>query len=113
MPQAERNSRWITVRQPFNYYWPGRTAVTHFSEADLGEHLVKAEVADFAVDGGYATEGKLDGSARSRKGKGRKRAAKKERPAAPDAGSKPPVANESVADADRPAGGPTVDPDAG
>jgi hypothetical protein len=37
-------------------------AVTHFSEADLGEHLVKDEVADFAVAKGYATEGKVDGS---------------------------------------------------
>lgn len=115
---AERSSRWVTVRKPFNYAWPGRQAVTHFSASDLGEHLVKDEVADFAVAGGYATEGKVDGSARSRKGgKGKRvRAAKKKGPpAAATADSQPgaPVGDEDAADADRSADRPAVDSDAG
>lgn len=111
MPQ--RDSRWITVRQPFDYYWPSR-AVTHFSEGDLGEHLVKNEVADFAIEKGYATEGKVDGSARSRKGRRPKRRppAREKAPAA-NTGTEPPVANEGAADADRAAGGAAVDSDAG
>jgi hypothetical protein len=61
MPAANP-PRWIAVRKPFDYHWPGRAAVTAFAEADLGEHYVKAEVADHAVAGGFASEGKLDGS---------------------------------------------------
>jgi hypothetical protein len=111
-------ARWITVRAPFNFTWPSR-AVTHFADADLGEHMVKDELADFAVKKGYATEGKLDGSARSRKGNGKKaarrRAAKKEPSPAKtaDTGAEPGVADASVAAADRAAGGSAVDPDAG
>lgn len=114
---AERSSRWITVRASFNYPWPGRQAVTHFSAADLGEHLVKDEVADFAVGKGYATEGKVDGSAKSRKGGKAKRVrrTKKEPPAATATDSQPsaPVGDEDAADADRAADRPLVDPDAG
>jgi hypothetical protein len=115
---ADAPPRWVTVRKPFDYPWPGRAAITSFKEADLGEHLLKAEVADFAVDGGYAVEGKLDGSARSRKGGKGKRvraAKKKEPPAAATADSQPgaPVGDEDAADADRTADRPAVDSDAG
>jgi hypothetical protein len=109
---GQRDSRWITVRQSFNFYWPSR-AVTHFSEADLGEHLVKNELADFAVAKGYATEGKLDGSAKSRKG--RRSKPRKDKPAATtaDTGAVPAVGDTSAADTDRPADRPAVDSDAG
>jgi hypothetical protein len=86
-----------------------------FREADLGEHLVKAEVADFAVGNGYATDGKLDGSARSRKG--RRRAARPKKDAAPaeaaDTGTVAPVDNPAAADVDRAADRPPVDDHAG
>jgi hypothetical protein len=90
------DSRWITVRQPFNYYWPSR-AVTHWSERDLGEHRVKNEVADFAVEGGYAVEGKLEEQSTG---------------ASPDTGTVEAVDNAGAADADRAAGGQPLDPDA-
>jgi hypothetical protein len=108
---ADAKPRWITVRQRFDYTWPSR-AVTHFSDADLGEHLVKAELADFAVEKGYATEGKLDGSAKSRKS--RKRVTKG-KPAAKAAVTRTvaTVGDESAAGADRSAGGSAVVPDAG
>jgi hypothetical protein len=115
MTQTDRNSRWITVRAPFNFYWSHR-AVTHFSDADLGEHLVKNELADFAVEKGYASEGKLDGSAKSRKGKTRRAAKPREaKPAATtaDTGTVPTVGDASAPDADRAAGGSPVDSDAG
>ena len=113
---AERSSRWITIRTPFNYAWPGRQAVTHY--AVPGEFMVKDEVADFAVAKGYATEGKVDGSAKSRKGgSGRRvrKATRKDPPAAKAADPQPsaPVGNEDVADADRAADRPVVAPDAG
>jgi hypothetical protein len=112
---ADAMPRWITVRKPFDYRWPGRAAVTAFREADLGEHLVKAEVADFAVGNGYATDGKLDGSARSRKG--RRRAARPKKDAAPaeaaDTGTVAPVDNPAAADVDRAADRPPVDDHAG
>jgi hypothetical protein len=63
-------ARWITVRKPFDYQWPGRGAITAFSEQHLGEHFVKDEIADFAIEKGYATEGKVDEAARSPKGTG-------------------------------------------
>lgn len=68
MPAANP-PRWITVRKvPYDYHWPGRSAMTSFGEA--GEYLVKAEVADDAVGRGFASEGKADGSeAKSTKGK--------------------------------------------
>jgi hypothetical protein len=65
--------RWITVRQAFDYHWPDRSALTAFSEADCGDHFVKDELADFAVEKGYATEGKVNASARSTKGTGKRR----------------------------------------
>lgn len=114
---AGAKPRWITVRKAFDYHWPGRTAITQFSDADLGEHLVKAEVADFAVDNGYADEGKIDGSARSRKGRKRRSRAKpkKDAPAAEAADTQPsaPVGDANAPDADRPADRPAVDDDAG
>lgn len=108
-------ARWITVHKPFDYHWPGRSAVTVFRAADCGEHLVKDEVADFAVANGYASEGKLDGSARSTKGNRKRVRAKKGKPAAKAADSRPDdaVAGAHLADDDRPAGGDGVDQDAG
>jgi hypothetical protein len=103
-------SRWITVRQRFDYRWPSG-AITHFSDNDLGEHMVKAELADFAVEKGYATDGKADASARSEKGK-RRRTKGKPAAKAADSGPDDAVAQPDMADADRPAGGQPLDPDA-
>lgn len=109
-------ARWITVRKPFDFTWPSR-AITAFSERDLGEHLVKDELADFAVAGGYATEGKADEAARSRKGTGAKRVRRARKGAkaakAADTGPAAIVGNENASDADRAAGRPAVDHDAG
>jgi hypothetical protein len=99
-------ARWITVRKPFDYHWPGRSAVTTFREEHLGDHFVKDEVADFAVSGGYATEGKADETSRSSKGKRAKNA--KTADDRPDDA----VAQPDMADADRSAGRQPVDPDA-
>lgn len=107
-------ARWITVRKPFNYFWPGRSAVTHFREP--GDQMVKDEVADFAVANGYATEGKVDGSSRSDKGtNARRRAKKKDVPAAKAADSGPAtrMGDANPALPDRPADRPAVDHDAG
>lgn len=61
--------RWITVRKPFDYRFASG-AIVAFADAHLGEHMVKGEVADFAIEKGFATDGKLDGSeAKSDKGK--------------------------------------------
>lgn len=64
-------ARWITIKKgavPFDYRWPDATAYTAFTTA--GEEFVKDEVADWAVEQGYATEGKARASAkRSVKGK--------------------------------------------
>lgn len=111
------NSRWITVRAPFDYRWPSG-AITAFKQADLGEHLVKGELADFAVEKGYATEGKVDGSARSKKG-GKKRvrsrkAAKETAPATTaDSGPAEAVDHPPASDADSAPDRPAVDHDAG
>jgi hypothetical protein len=110
--------RWITVRKPFDYSWPGRTAITAFGDAHLGEHMVKDEVADFAVGNGYATEGKVDGSARSKKG-GAKRVAtrrrKKDQASVSTANSRtgPPVGDADVSAHDRAADRAAVDNAAG
>lgn len=111
-------ARWITVHRPFDYHWPGQSAVTAFRDAD--EYFVKDEVADFAVERGHATEGKLKGSTkRSSKGTTarpkRAKAAPKGTAAAKTADSRSddPVAGAHLADDDRPAGGDGVDPDAG
>jgi hypothetical protein len=111
-------ARWITVHRPFDYHWPGRSAVTMFR--DPGEYFVKDEVARFALEHDHANAGKADGSeTRSRKGKtakpnARKGAAKGSAAAkTADTGTKPPVGDQDAADADRPAGGPPVDSDAG
>jgi hypothetical protein len=44
------------IKVPFNYKWPGVSAVSCIREA--GELLVKDEVADAAVAAGFATETK-------------------------------------------------------
>lgn len=106
-------ARWITVQARFDYRWPNRTAITHFSDDDLGDHYVKDEVADFAVAGGYATEGKSDEASRSKKT--RKRSAAEEEPPADEttnSGTVAGVADAGDADADRSADRPAVDPDA-
>jgi len=66
-------ARWITIiKAPFDYRWPDRSAITAFSAT--GEHMVKDEIADFAVKSGYAIEGKADPTVRSTKGKRPRRA---------------------------------------
>lgn len=124
MPAANP-PRWITVRKPFDYRWPDRSAMTVYREADLGEHLVKAEVADYAVAGGYASEGKLDGSeAEAPKGKRGKKAtsSRTARPkaakpsadaAAADDGTDASLAREDLPPDDSAAPGSAVDTDAG
>jgi hypothetical protein len=105
--------RWITVRQKFDYRWPTR-AITHFSDADLGDQFVKDEVADFAVEKGYATEGKLSDASRSTKGTGKRRRKKVKAPVTTaNSGPDDAVAKPDMADADRAAGGVALDPDAG
>jgi hypothetical protein len=85
-------ARWITIiKAPFDYRWPDRSAITAFSET--GEHMVKDEIADFAVRSGYAIEGKADPSVRSTKGKRPRRRARTAANAKPGA---------SVGDADAP-----------
>jgi hypothetical protein len=107
-------ARWIHVAKQFDYSWPDRSAVTHFHDQALGDQFVKDEIADFAVERGYATEGKLDTASRSTKGTGkRKSRAKKEPPAAADAGSDDTVDQPSLADADQSSDRPAVDRDAG
>lgn len=104
-------ARWIHIAKPFNFHWPNRQAVTHFSADHLGDKFVKDEVADFAIAKGYATEGKADASSRSSKGK----SARKGKPAAKaaDSGSDDAMAQPDMAVPDRPAGGDVVDPSAG
>jgi hypothetical protein len=97
--------RWIHVSKPFDYFWPDRSAVTHFHEEALGDQFVKDEIADFAVANRYATEGKADKASRSKKGKAAAKTA--------DAGSSAPVGDANAADADRSADRPPVDDDAG
>jgi hypothetical protein len=112
-------ARWITVHAAFDYPWPGRSAITAFS--DPGEYMVKDEVADFAVAGGHATEGKAEGSAtRSRKGKttGPRKSAKaaaKGSTTAETADNRPDdtVAEPDMVVPDQPVGGDGVDQDAG
>jgi len=103
--------RWINlIGAPFDYHWPDRSAVTHYSEN--GDFFVKDEVADYAVKRGLALEGKADAASRSRKGKtpARKRPT---RGRASNARAVPPVGDKGVPAADRPAGRPAVDTDAG
>lgn len=113
-------ARWITVTSPFEYRWPDRSAITVFTQANLGEHLVKDEIADFAVEREFATEGKAEGSTtrstksgpkavRSRSPRRRKAATK----AADEVTANPGLYNrldgEDLADADRSEAGATVD----
>lgn len=58
MAQKAADSRWITIRENYDHYWPSR-AVTAFPP---GEYRVKNEVADGAIAKGKAVEGRLDGS---------------------------------------------------
>jgi hypothetical protein len=97
-PRAAKkaDSRWITVRSRFDYRWPSG-AITHWSERDLGEHRVKNEVADFAVERGYAVDGRLEEQSSG---------------ASPDTGAVAAVDNAGAADPDRAAGGQPLDPDA-
>jgi len=111
---AERTARWITIRQPFDYRWPGRSAITAYSRP--GEFLVKGEVADFAVSRGFATEGKADGS-EARSSKGRRTRRRKDAKATPDVaasdhGSNTGVDGAGLADHDRPDVQLPVDPHA-
>jgi hypothetical protein len=99
-------ARWITVRKPFDFHWPSR-AITAFREEHLGDHFVKDEVADFAVEKGYASEGKADEASRSSKGR-RAKSGK-----ASDTGTVAAVDHASAADDDRSADRQPLDPDAG
>ncbi|MGJ0508930.1 MAG: hypothetical protein ACR652_17740 [Methylocystis sp.] len=110
---AARSSRWITVRVPFDYRWSSG-AITAFRAEHIGEHMVKDELADFAVARGYATEGKVDGSARLRKGRKPKNRAKETAPAkTAELGPAEGMVDADVPPADRPADRPAVDHDAG
>lgn len=111
-------ARWITVKTvPFDYRWPDRSAITAFTTA--GEYFVKDEVADFAIERGYASDGKTEGStARSTKGKTPRRASAKSVTREPavattaNDGTSDRVDQPIVADDDRPADRPPVDSDA-
>lgn len=70
-------ARRIDVTKPFEFRWPGAIAFTVFAVKDLGEHLVKDELADFAVANGYAKD--LDA----------KKAKRKANPTAKKAAAKP------------------------
>lgn len=99
--------RWINIiGAPFDYEWPGRSAVTHFSAN--GDFMVKDEVADFAVKRGYALEGKTDQASRSRKGK-TPRAKRVTRPRAAKPAAVAPVGDSRPADAGGAADRPPVD----
>jgi hypothetical protein len=95
-PRRKADSRSITVTSSFDYRWPSG-AITHWSDRDLGEHRVKNEVADFAVKGGYAVDGRLEEQSSG---------------ASPDTGAVAAVDNSGAADPDRAAGGQPLDPDA-
>jgi hypothetical protein len=115
------NSRWITIRQKFDYYWPGRTAITAYVPAEI---RVLDEVADFAVAKGYATEGKADGSDATppapKKATRRRKPAKKAAPAkeiaaatTADTGPAEGVGDSPVPDVDSAVDRSGVDHDAG
>lgn len=111
-------ARWITVTRAFDYPWPGRNALTAFGEADVGEHFVKDELADYAIAKGHAREGKGEGSTtRSRKGKSPRRAkaatAATDNAEAADNGPSAPVGDADPADTDRSADREPVVDDAG
>lgn len=62
--------KWINVKKPFSYRWPGGAAMTDFTERDLGDHYVKDDLAAHALKIGAATEGKGNASSRSKKAGG-------------------------------------------
>lgn len=100
-------ARWITIHTvPFDYPWPGRTAITAFT--GKGEFYLKDEIADFAVKKGYATEGR----ASEQKTSAPKRATKG-RAKATNQGRTRRVGGEDLADDGGAAAGRAVDPDAG
>lgn len=102
-------ARWIHVtKAPFDYRWPDVMAITAFTET--GDHFVKDEIADFAVDKGYASEGKADKRSRSVKGKRDKGAATAK---AADIGPAARVDNAGAAVDDRAADRLPVDHDSG
>lgn len=115
--QQAADSRWITVRETYNHYWPSR-AVTHYTP---GEYRVKNEVADGAIAKGKATEGRADGSEataakkpkHSRKTSTKRRAKVAGNAEASDTGTVAAMGDTGVSDADRPADRPPVDSDAG
>jgi hypothetical protein len=74
-------ARWINVTEPFEYRFKDRSAVVVFTTRDLGDHLVKDEIADFAIERKAAAEGKFNPDSRSKKG-GRKAATTRTRRAA-------------------------------
>lgn len=49
-------ARRINVTKPFEFRWPGAVAFTVFAVKDLGEHTVKDELANYAIERGFATE---------------------------------------------------------
>jgi hypothetical protein len=63
--------RWINVTGRFEYTYPDRLTTIVFNERDFGDHMVKDEIADYAVNGGFASEGKADEQSRSDKGRRR------------------------------------------
>lgn len=86
-------ARWITItKAPFDFRWPNG-AVSAVTEN--GEQNVKDELADFAIERGFATEGKPDGStARSTKGVGKAVRGRK-----PKATRQPPADNNEIDEA--------------
>jgi hypothetical protein len=106
--------RWIHITKEFDFYWPDLSAVTHFHSEALGDQFVKDEIADFAIEKGYATEGKHDEASRSSKGKKPRRSRKKEAPSleTADTRSSAPVGDANAADADRAFDRPAVGDDA-
>jgi hypothetical protein len=65
--------RWINVKAPFEFNIRGEkgrgiVSTIAFRQEDVGDHFVKDEIADYAVKGKFASEGKHDPDARSKKG---------------------------------------------
>lgn len=110
-------ARWINIAEkavPFDYRWPDRSAITAFTVA--GDHFVKDEIADFAIERGYASEGKADEASRSSKSGARRVRRAKRKETAPaktaDVGTAEGLGDVDVPAADRPADRAGVDSDA-
>lgn len=91
--QSKPDSRWITVHARFDYRW-SRLSITDYTP---GEYRVKNEVADYATEKGYASEG---------------RAEEQNAGTTADSGPIDAVGDPDLAEADRAAGGLPLDPDA-